>query len=110
GRTTVIVTRQPEYRVPGAMVAHTLTDAIALSANDDEILVIGGAELFREALPSADRLYLTVVDATPEGDTYMPEIDMSAWRLISTEDHAVDDKHAYAYRLSVYDRVDARRA
>ncbi len=107
GRTTVIVTRQRDYTVPGAITAHTLTDAIAQCANDDEIYVIGGAALFREALPKADRLYLTVVDATPEGDTVMPEINMAEWRVVSSENHTSDAKHAHAYRFSVYEHVRA---
>src|SRR5262245_32500467 len=67
GRTTVIVSRQPGYRVAGAIVAHSLEEAITACAADDEIFVIGGAELFRAALPLADRLYLTVVQASVAG-------------------------------------------
>src|SRR5688500_9648249 len=83
GRTTVIVTRQRDYRVPGAIVAHSIRAALDACKGDDEILVIGGADLFRETLPVADRLYLTVVDAEHEGDTFMPEFDMSEWRETS---------------------------
>src|SRR5688572_33403566 len=61
GRTTVIVTRQTDYAVPGAIVAHSIREAIAACTGADEIFVIGGADLFRETLPLADRLYLTVV-------------------------------------------------
>lgn len=82
GRTTVIVTRQSGYAVPGAIVAHSLQDAINAAARDDEIFVIGGAELFREALPIADRIHLTLVDAEPQGDTFMPEIDYTEWREV----------------------------
>src|SRR5688500_5714520 len=74
GRTTVIVTRQREYLVPGAIIAHSLHDAINAAARADEIFVIGGAELFREALPVADRIHLSVVDQEPEGDVFMPDI------------------------------------
>jgi len=106
GRTTVIVTRQPDYRLPGAIVAHSIDEALAACAGDEEIFVIGGADLFGETLPHADRLYLTVVDAEPEGDTFMPEIDMSAWRETSSQSFAPDEKHAHAYRFAVYDRVN----
>ena len=105
GRTTVIVTRQHDYIVPGAIIAHTVADAIAKCAGDHEVFVIGGAELFREALPTADRLYLTVVDAMPEGDTVMPGINLSEWREVSSENHSADEKHAHAYRFSIYDRI-----
>ena len=105
GRTTVIVTRQRDYAVPGAIVAHSIDQALAACAGDEEIFVIGGADLLRETLPRADRLYLTIVDAEPEGDTFMPEIDMSAWRETSSQSFAPDEKHTHAYRFAVYDRA-----
>lgn len=107
GRTTVIVTRQPGYQVPGALIAHGLEDAIAACGDDDEVFVIGGGELFKAALPLADRIYLTTVDAEPAGDTHMPEFDLGQWRETSFQSHPADDQHCYAYRFSVYDRVRA---
>jgi dihydrofolate reductase len=104
-RTTVIVTRQRDYNVPGAIVAHSIAEALDACCGDAEIFVIGGADLFRETLPIADRLYLTVVDAAPEGDTFMPEFDMSEWRETSAEGFAPDEKHAHGYRFVIYDRV-----
>ena len=82
GRTSVIVTRQRDYRVPGAIVVHTLQDAVSAAKGDEEIYVIGGAELFREALPLADRIHLSVVDLEPEGDVLMPDIEPSDWREV----------------------------
>ena len=107
GRTTVIVTRQKSYAVTGAIIVNSLQDAIARCANDNEIFVVGGGELYREALPKADRLYLTVVDAAPAGDTLMPEINLVEWRELSAENHAADEKHPYAYRFAVLERVRA---
>ena len=108
GRTTVIVTRQKNFEVPGAIVVHSIKEAIDACKGDDEIFVIGGAHIFRETLPIADRIYLTIVDAEPEGDTFMPELDMSEWRETSSEDHAADAKHAYAFRFTVFDRISTR--
>lgn len=105
GRTTVIVTRQRDYIVPGAIVVHSVKEALNACRGDEEIIVIGGADLFRETLPIADRLYLTVVDAEPEGDTFMPEIDMSEWRETSPQSFEPDEKHPHAYRFAVYDRT-----
>ena len=105
GRTTVIVTRQRDYTVPGAIVAHSVEEALDACKGDDECFVIGGADLFRETLPFADRLYLTVVDAEPEGDTYMPEFDMTQWKETSSQAFLADAKHAHPYRLSIYDRT-----
>lgn len=105
GRTSVIVTRQRDYAVPGAVVVHSIEEALAAAGADEEIFVIGGADLFRETLPLADRLYLTIVDAEPEGDTFMPEIDVQQWRETSSQSFAADEKHAHAYRHVVYDRA-----
>jgi len=105
GRTTVIVTRQRDYAIPGAKIAHTLEEAVALCIGDSEIFVIGGGELYRAAMPMADRLYLTVVDAEPDGDTQMPEFNAAEWRLQSTKQYSRDERHAHDYRFEVHDRV-----
>ena len=107
GRTTVIVTRQAGYRVRGALVARSLEAAIAACNGDDEVFVIGGGELYKAALPLANRIYLTTVDAEPDGDTYMPEFDLSDWRETSAQAFEADDTHRYNYRFAVYDRASA---
>ncbi len=104
GRTTVIVTRQKDYAVPGAVVMNSLDQALAACGDDTEVFVIGGGELYRAALPMADRIYLTTVDAEPAGDTRMPVFDTAEWREISIESFAADEKHAYGYRFSVLER------
>ena len=104
GRRSVIVTRNPDYAVPGAIVTDSLRAAIAICLYDEEVFVIGGAELFREALPIADRLYLTVVDAELTGDTLMPEIDFDDWLAVETEEVASDDRNPYAFRFTRYER------
>lgn len=106
GRTTVIVTRQRGYAITGAKITHTLEDAIAQCTGDSEAFVIGGGELYRAAMPLADRIYLTVVDAEPAGDTQMPELDAAHWRLQSTEQFRRDERHAHDYRFEVHDRVE----
>jgi dihydrofolate reductase len=105
GRTSVVVTRQKGYRAPGAIIAHSLDEAIAAAGGDPEIFVIGGSEIFAEALPRADRLYLTTVEAAPEGDTYMPGFPPEEWRAVSTQSHGADDRHPHAYTHAVYERV-----
>lgn len=105
GRTTVIVTRQPGFRQPGAIVAHSLAEAIDACGADNEIFVIGGAELYRAALPMASRIYLTTVDAEPGGDTLMPAFDRTAWREHSVESFSADDMHAHGYRFAILDRT-----
>ncbi|MBX3665183.1 MAG: dihydrofolate reductase [Burkholderiales bacterium] len=105
GRTTVIVTRQRDYAVPGAVVVHSLEEALARCAGDPEIFVIGGGELYRAAMPLADRIYLTVVDAEPAGDTRMPEFDPVQWKQTGSEQFRSDERHAHDYRFEIHDRV-----
>ena len=105
GRTTVIVTRQRGYRVPGALIAHSLDDAIAACRDDAEIFVIGGAELYAQALPRAGRLYLTTVEAEIAGDTSMPELDAGGWREVSSLSFVPDARHRYPFRCAVYERT-----
>lgn len=104
GRTTVIVTRQRGYSAPGAKVVHSLDEAIAACGVDDELFVIGGAELYAQALPRAARLYLTVVDADIAGDTLMPDYAPGDWRAVSSDSYPADERHRYAYRCTVYAR------
>jgi dihydrofolate reductase len=105
GRTTVIVTRQRDYAVDGARVAHSLDEAVALCTGDDEVFVIGGGELYRAALAQADRVYLTVVDAEPAGDTLMPELCAADWRVSASEQFRRDERHAHDYRFDILERL-----
>jgi dihydrofolate reductase len=104
GRTTVIVTRQKNYAVAGAVIASSLETALAACGDDGEVFVIGGGELYKRALPLARRIYLTTVDVEPAGDTHMPEFNRTDWREVSAESFAADEKHAYAYRFSMLER------
>ncbi len=79
GRTTVIVTSNPGFLFEGALVANSLEKAIALSGSDDEIFVIGGEQIFREAIKIADRILLTEIDSEFEGDVYFPPISPAEW-------------------------------
>lgn len=95
GRDNWVLTRDSHYAPPGARIFHDL-DA-ALRAAPAELYVIGGAELYALTLPVATRLEFTLVHGNIEGDTRLPEFDRSAWREVSREDHAADEKHAHAY-------------
>lgn len=86
-RTTVIVSRNPAYSVPGALVVNSLQTALALCADDPEIFLIGGAELYRDGLEHADRLYLTEVHEEFHGDAHFPSWDRAQWEEISRERH-----------------------
>ena len=85
GRKTIIVTRNPEYRAAGCLVAQSLTAAIALCPETETIFIAGGGEIYREALPLAEAIYLTVLDREVEGDILFPEFDPSQFRMVSQE-------------------------
>ncbi len=104
GRAAIVVTRQRDYRAQGALVMHSLEDAIAACAGDSEIFVIGGAELYAQALPRARRLYLTTVEADIMGDTTMPEFCKTDWREVFSESFTADAWHRYPFRCAVYER------
>ena len=87
GRTTVVVTRRPDWEAEGVLRAGNVDEALALAREvDDEVFVVGGAQVYAAALPAADRLALTFVDANPDGDTRFPEIDWSQWREVGRRD------------------------
>ena len=96
-RITVIVSRNPDFAVPGALIAQSLQQAIALCHGDNEIFIIGGAALYREALQSADKLYLTQIDADFEGDVFFPEIDPQQWHESDRSDQLSGDGFQYRY-------------
>lgn len=87
GRTTVIVTRNVGYQVDGAVVVHSLDDAMRFCKQDEELFLIGGAQLYQDGLPHVQKLYITRVDIEVEGDAFLPEIDWHAWTLIEKKDH-----------------------
>lgn len=84
-RTTVIVTRNADYKVESALIANSLSDAIKKCGDDDEIFLIGGAELYKDALKVANKLYMTQIDLSVEGDAFFPELDSANWQETSRE-------------------------
>ncbi|HEX5539133.1 MAG TPA: dihydrofolate reductase [Methylophilaceae bacterium] len=96
-RTTVIVTRNAEYSVAGAVMANSLPQAIAASAADEEIFLIGGAELYRDGLPLAQTLYVTEIDAEFDGDAFFPEFDLVQWQETAREKHISAQGLPFAY-------------
>ncbi len=105
GRRSIVLSRDPDYRVDGVEVAGSLDAALRAAADQDEVFVIGGAALFDAALPIADRIYLTRVHATVEGDVGFPQLDAKRWRLISDEPHAADAEHRFAFSFRIYELV-----
>jgi dihydrofolate reductase len=107
GRQNVVVTRQEDFEAPGCKVVNSLVDAIGVASmadGNDEIFVIGGGELYREVLPSADRVYLTRVHASVEGDTTFPELDPKLWKEIARHEHPADAENPQAMTFLVYEK------
>lgn len=92
-RTHVIVTRNPDYRAEGGFVVHSLEEALDRFGDVDELMVIGGANLYAQALPLASRLYLTEVHAEPAGDTRFPSFDRSEWQAVERVEGRVDERN-----------------
>jgi len=101
-RTNIIITRQTDFQAGGCLVAHSLEEAVGLCANDEELFIIGGAEIYRQALPVADKIYLTRIWHSFEGDTFLFEIDSSVWQEVSREDLSPDEKNKYPYSFIIY--------
>ena len=110
GRTNIVLTRDPNWQRDGVLVVRDMPAAMALAEQQglidgaDEVMVIGGAEIYALALPMAERLYVTRVHAQPAGDVYFPPIDLGAWRLLSQQQHAADERHSAACSIEVYER------
>ena len=107
GRRNVVVTRNPAYRAPGATLAGSLADALNEAAGAEEVLVVGGAELYRAALPAANRLYLTEVADCPEADAFFPELPPGEWCEVSREDRR--DPSGLAFSFVVYQRTQSTK-
>jgi dihydrofolate reductase len=112
GRRNIVITRNPSFQADGIDVVPSLDAALALAGSAaaaegvEETVVIGGAEIYRAALPLADRLYITEVHASVEGDTLLPEIDWDQWRESSREVHAADPESAdLDYSFVRYERA-----
>ncbi|MBX2945784.1 MAG: dihydrofolate reductase [Cyclobacteriaceae bacterium] len=105
-RTNIVVTRQKNFTAPGCLVTHSLNEALdaAASAGSDEIFIIGGAEIYREGMHKANKLYLTEIKGTIEGDTFFPTYDSSQWNEISRLHHPADVRHRFAFDFVVYEK------
>lgn len=105
GRKTIIVTRNPNYLVEGAIVVNSLEAALTASGADDEAFLIGGAELYQIGLAVAEKLYVTEIHADFEGDAFLPEFDLDQWQEVARERHQTESGLAYSY--ATYQRVSA---
>lgn len=106
GRTMIVLTHQPEFQPDGCIVARSLDEGldIALRNGEEEVFVIGGAQVFTQALPIADRIYLSRVEGVFEADVSFPEIDLTDWSLLERVVHPADDNNPLAFTFEILER------
>ncbi|MEN8175609.1 MAG: dihydrofolate reductase [Pseudomonadota bacterium] len=103
-RAHIVITRNPDYRAQGATLATSLEEAIEAAGPVSEIMVVGGADIYRQALEMADRVYLTIIEEDFLGDARFPPLDGTTWKSTASELHAADDKNPWPYRFVIYER------
>lgn len=104
-RTNIVVTQQEDFIAPNCVIVHSLHDAIKAAGHADEIMIIGGGQLYQEAIKIADRMYLTFIDLNTQGDTFFPKWDERQWQEISREAHQKDALNLYDYAFVVLERI-----
>lgn len=107
GRPNIVVSRDPDLRYDGCKNVTSIEEGIKFAEmnGEEELMITGGGEIYRLALPFTDKIYLTRVHGTfPQADTHFPELDMSEWEEVSKESYAADEKHAYAMDIIVLKR------
>jgi len=104
GRKTIVVTRQVDWQHAGVLVAHSLPEAYATAAGDAEVFIVGGAEIYSQALADCDRLYITLVHAHVEGDVFFPSLCWSDWQLLEEESLPANERNTFATTFRVYER------
>lgn len=107
GRTNIIMTQNQEFSAAGCEVVHTIAE-VQHYYKEQELFVIGGAEIFRLYLPVADRLYITLIEEQFEADTFFNDIDLADWDLVSSEQGPQDEKNPYEYYFRIFNKKKAR--
>ena len=105
GRTSVVITRNRELKIEGCVMSGSLPEAIAACRGDEEIFIVGGAEIFEQALPLADMLYVTEIQQDIAGDTYFPMFDKNRWREVAREQHRQEIPQPLEYHFVTYQKV-----
>jgi dihydrofolate reductase len=101
-RTHIIITRQKNYKVEGCNVVNSIEKAIEISPKNEEVFIIGGAEIYSQSIDFADKIELTRVHASFDADAYFPEINLNEWELIFEEHHAKDEKHNFDFTFQTF--------
>jgi dihydrofolate reductase len=105
GRVNVVITRDKNFKAEGAVIVHSLQDALQVAKNDNEAFIFGGGKVFSEALPQVNRIYETIVHTTIDGDTFFPELNNREWKETFRESHAADEKNEFDYTFITLERL-----
>jgi dihydrofolate reductase len=107
GRKNIVISRQPGWKAEGTVAVQKIEDAlfVAQQADVNEVMVIGGGEIYKALFARAKRIYLTRVEAEPEADTFFPVIDAKEWHLVSQKNHEADEKNAFNYSFQTWERI-----
>jgi dihydrofolate reductase len=106
-RTNIIVTHQENFTASNCIIVHHIEDGVAIARKngEQELFVIGGAEIYKLALPLTDTMYITEIDAEINGDTHFPSWNKNEWKEISRQHHPIDEKHQFAFDFVVYQKI-----
>ena len=107
-RQNIVISRNPACAAPGCDIVASPDEAVDVAGDVDELMIIGGGQLYREFLPRAQRIYLTRVAVDIEGDTCFPELEDGEWRETSREPHSADEEHAYSFDIIQLDRIESK--
>lgn len=99
-RRNIVITRSADMEIPGTEVVNSVDQALALCATEEEVFIVGGAEIYKIAMDKTDKIYLTRVHARYEADAYFPEIDQNKWKEVDVDPHQPDEKNSLAYTFS----------
>lgn len=105
-RTNVVITRDTNLQIEGCVIAHSLTEALSMFAPEEEVFIIGGSQIYAQALPLADRIYLTTVDKEYSGDSSFPAINPATWHETSREDYSHGENFEYPFSFVTLERVE----
>lgn len=105
GRLNVVISRQPGLEIPGCTVVTSIDEAIAAAQPAPEIVIVGGADIYRQVLPQVQVIHLTRVHANVDGDVLFPKLEEQEWREVAKEYHPADQRHAHAFTFSTLERV-----
>ncbi len=105
GRTNIVLTRDTAYQQAGCVIVHDIDAALTAAGDVEEVMIVGGAELYRQLLSRVYRIYLTQVEIEVEGDAYFPELDPRQWREVACERFSADERNPHDYGFYTYERL-----